>query len=88
MHKELSLAMKDLRYVGVTCKDCHTEVVLDMESKYRPEDGGHGFAPDGCPTCGTAFDSAIKPALDRFRAVYASLAKLEAAVHFRVAGPD
>ena len=82
MRTELSLAMKDLRYVGVVCRNCHTEVVLDMESEYKPE--GKGFAPDSCPTCEAPFDSAIKPALDRFRGVYLGLAKLEGAVRFRM----
>ena len=83
------MAMKDLRYVGVVCKACSTEIILDMESKYRPEDdAGHGFAPDGCPTCGTAFDSAVKPALDRFKGVYGSLVRLEDVVKFHVLSAD
>jgi|ERR1019366_3438362 hypothetical protein len=90
MHRELSLAMKDLRYVGVVCKGCRTEVILDMESAYRPEeaDRGRGFAPDGCPTCSTAFDSAVKPALDRFKVVYASLVRFEDVVRFHVSGAE
>jgi len=53
--------------VGVICKGCGTEIILDMASEYKPE--GKGFAPDRCPTCETSFDSAVKPALDRFKAV-------------------
>jgi hypothetical protein len=82
MRTEISLAMKDLRYVGVMCRNCGTEVLLDMENEYKRE--GKGFAPDGCPTCDTPFDSAVKPALDRFKGVYAALAKLEGTVRFRV----
>ena len=82
MHKELSLAMKDLRYVGVVCRNCGTEVVLDMGSEYKPE--GKGFAPECCPTCEVPFDSAIKPALDRFKSVYGSLVNLEGTVRFRI----
>ncbi len=33
MRQEFSLAVKDLRYVGITCKNCKTDVVLDMESE-------------------------------------------------------
>ena len=90
MHRELLLAMKDLRYVGVACKGCSTEIILDMESPYRPEeaDRGRGFAPDGCPTCGAAFDSAVKPALDRFKGVYGSLVRLQDAVKFHVLSVD
>lgn len=88
MHQRLSLSIKDLRYVGVVCKVCSTEVVLDMESAYRNDDDLRaGFAPDGCPTCGAAFDSAIKPALDRFKGIYAALGKLRSGVSFHVAAP-
>lgn len=86
MRRELSLAMKDLRYVGVTCKGCGTEIILDMASEYKPD--GKGFAPDRCPTCEASFDSAVKPALDRFKGVYASLVGLEDVVKFRVPSPD
>ncbi len=42
MRRELLLVMKDLRYVGVVCKDCGTEVILDMESTYKARGGGQG----------------------------------------------
>ncbi len=35
----------------------------------------------------TAFDSAVKPALDRFKSVYSSLAKLPG-VRFHASSPD
>jgi hypothetical protein len=89
MRRELSLAMKDLRYVGVVCKVCNTEVIVDMASTYKPDaDMGKGFAPDHCPTCNTAFDSAVKPALDRFQGVYAALVKVQDTVSFRVLSLD
>lgn len=86
MRKHLLLSMREMRYVGVTCKKCQTVLTLDMASDYDPEREGRrqGFTPPQCPTCGDPFDSAIKPALDRFRVVYAALAGLANVVHFRV----
>jgi hypothetical protein len=85
MRKELSLTIKDLRYVAIKCRRCGTDVVLDMGTAYEPEPALRtGITPPQCPTCSAGFDSAIKPALDRFRSVYTSLANLEPAVTFRV----
>ena len=70
------------------CSSCRTEVILDMESTYKPVGKRlrSGFAV--APPVPLHFDSAVKPALDRFKAVYASLAGLENVVRFRVLSPD
>lgn len=77
MRKELLLGMRAFRHVGILCKACSTEIILDLESRYKPDGAGDAFTPDSCPTCDAPFDSAIKPGLDRLKAVYASLMKLD-----------
>jgi hypothetical protein len=82
MQQQLSLSMKDLRFVAVACGRCGTRLVLDMASEYNP--GREGFTPAACPTCGDHFPETVKPALDQFKRVYTLLAGLGETVTFSV----
>lgn len=67
------LSIADLRHVAVACQACHTRVVIDLAAAQTAQSAAAGaVAPAQCPTCGAAFDSALKR-LIKWHEVYTGL---------------
>jgi len=72
-HRTWLIDVKDLRLVSIRCGQCQTRVVVDVASEKAGARAGTGqIMPLECPSCRTAFDSAVKY-LNRWQEVYAAL---------------
>lgn len=76
MQKQISVPVKDLRYVAIHCAHCKTAITLDVTAKLRESDERDSLTPNVCPGCGARFDSAIRSHVDAFRKVYTALSPL------------
>jgi ribosomal protein S27E len=78
MHKELSIAMTDLRYLQIHCGHCNTtQITVDLESQHL-----HVVA---CPACGQPLDPDVKRDINAFAGVYRDRKNAKDTFSFRVA---
>ena len=89
MHKEILIAIADLRFVRVGCQHCKTRVVLDL---HEPSDFSQRL--DGsilsaeCPGCRRAYDLSLVGALDALQKAYTGLKPLSKWIAFSIRNDD
>ena len=77
MSKELLFEIADLRYLGIACDKCHTEIVCDLAKA--------NSIPTACPTCRHGeYDTLFLSALESLRANYQTLSKAKNKVRVRI----
>lgn len=75
MNQETVVAIVDIQYVCITCKECGTQIILDMNENF--EKRSNAFTPKQCAGCHHEYDSAIISGVDAFHHSYQALAKME-----------
>lgn len=69
--KELVLEISALKFVGIECNKCHTEIIFDLNNTAKA-------IPFECPTCRNGeYDIHFSTALDSLRTSYQVLSKSE-----------
>ncbi len=83
MHRELVLPFEEIRYVGVMCTHCKTELILDLSEPKQPTNAA--LMNPQCPKCGTEFPHDLATMLNRLKVeILPSLAKKENGVTIRI----
>jgi hypothetical protein len=63
LYKEYVLDFADLKLLGIVCKKCKAETILDMSDTNVRK-------PSGCPSCKEGFETPFMEALRDFQSAY------------------
>ena len=82
LQRQIVCSLRDLRYVSVECKHCHSFLTVDMTTQTDFQTQNNVFIPAACPVCRQGYDSALKN-LFTMRSVYEALLPVGDRITFR-----
>jgi len=65
IEENLLLDFSELRWLVISCTDCHTEVSIDAAETSTA-------IPSQCPSCNRSYEGSVRQNLDTFRRLYAT----------------